>query len=104
MTMLILQTLLLMAIAYILGCIIGCLLHQWFGSAPKAASSCCRSGCCCCCHRTEGTTTAAAASAETGWPGCCSCCCARRRAEKGSGQKARCQAKGSTKGSPKSQG
>ena len=37
MTMLILQTLLLMAIAYILGCILGCLFHQWFGSAPKAA-------------------------------------------------------------------
>jgi len=35
--MLILQTLLLMAIAYILGCILGCLFHQWFGSAPKAA-------------------------------------------------------------------
>jgi predicted flap endonuclease-1-like 5' DNA nuclease len=37
MTMLVLQTLLLMAIAYILGCIIGCLLHQWFGTAEKAA-------------------------------------------------------------------
>lgn len=37
MTMLILQTLLLMAIAYILGCILGCLFHQWFGTAPKAA-------------------------------------------------------------------
>ena len=36
MTMLILQTLLLMAIAYILGCILGCLLHQWFAAAPKA--------------------------------------------------------------------
>jgi predicted flap endonuclease-1-like 5' DNA nuclease len=37
MIMLALQTFLLMAIAYILGCILGCLLHQWFGSAPKAA-------------------------------------------------------------------
>lgn len=37
MTALIIQTLLLMAIAYILGCILGCLFHQWFGSAPKAA-------------------------------------------------------------------
>ena len=36
MTMLVLQTLLLMAIAYILGCILGCLLHQWFAAAPKA--------------------------------------------------------------------
>jgi predicted flap endonuclease-1-like 5' DNA nuclease len=37
MIMLVLQTFLLMAIAYILGCILGCLFHQWFGSAPKAA-------------------------------------------------------------------
>lgn len=37
MTMLIIQTLLLMAIAYILGCILGCLFHQWFGTAEKAA-------------------------------------------------------------------
>lgn len=37
MIMLALQTFLLMAIAYILGCILGCLFHQWFGSAPKAA-------------------------------------------------------------------
>ena len=36
MTMLVLQTLLLLAIAYILGCIAGCLLHQWFAAAPKA--------------------------------------------------------------------
>ncbi len=39
MTMLILQTLLLVAIAYILGCILGCLFHQWFGTAPKAAAA-----------------------------------------------------------------
>jgi len=39
MTMLVLQTLLLMAIAYILGCIIGCLLHQWFGTAEKAVAA-----------------------------------------------------------------
>lgn len=37
MTMLILQTLLLVAIAYILGCIFGGLFHQWFAPAPKAA-------------------------------------------------------------------
>jgi predicted flap endonuclease-1-like 5' DNA nuclease len=37
--MLILQTLLLVAIAYILGCILGCLLHQWFGAAPKVAAA-----------------------------------------------------------------
>lgn len=39
MTMLILQTLLLMAIAYVLGCILGCLLHQWFGAASKAVDA-----------------------------------------------------------------
>ena len=32
MGMLAIQTFLLMAIAYILGCVLGCLLHQWFGS------------------------------------------------------------------------
>ena len=37
MIMLVLQTFLLMAIAYILGCILGCLFHKWLGSAPKAA-------------------------------------------------------------------
>lgn len=36
MIALIIQTLLLMAAAYILGCILGCLLHQWFGAAPEA--------------------------------------------------------------------
>ncbi len=39
MLMLALQTLLLMAVAYILGCILGCLLHQWFGSAAKASAA-----------------------------------------------------------------
>lgn len=34
MIALIIQTLLLMAAAYILGCILGCLLHQWFGASP----------------------------------------------------------------------
>lgn len=34
MIALIIQTLLLMAAAYILGCILGCLFHQWFGEAP----------------------------------------------------------------------
>ena len=38
MIMLALQTFLLMAVAYILGCILGCLFHQWFGSAPKAVA------------------------------------------------------------------
>lgn len=37
MTMFIIQTLLLLAIAYILGCIIGCLLHRLFMPAPVAA-------------------------------------------------------------------
>lgn len=35
MVVFILQTLLLMAIAYILGCMLGCLLHQWFGAADE---------------------------------------------------------------------
>lgn len=39
MTMLVIQTLLLMAIAYILGCILGCLLHQLFAAAPKAETA-----------------------------------------------------------------
>lgn len=37
MTMFIIQSLLLMAIAYILGCIIGCILHRLFVSPEKAA-------------------------------------------------------------------
>lgn len=35
MIALFIQALLLMAAAYILGCILGCLLHQWFGAAPE---------------------------------------------------------------------
>ncbi len=35
MTMFIIQSLLLMAIAYILGCIIGCLLHRFFATPEK---------------------------------------------------------------------
>lgn len=38
MIALVIQTLLLIAAAYILGCIIGCLLHQWFGTAPVAGA------------------------------------------------------------------
>ncbi len=37
MTMFIIQSLLLMAIAYILGCIIGCILHRFFVEPEKAA-------------------------------------------------------------------
>lgn len=37
MTMFIIQSLLLMAIAYILGCILGCILHRLFVSPQKAA-------------------------------------------------------------------
>jgi len=37
MTMFIIQSLLLMAIAYILGCIIGCILHRLFTAPEKAA-------------------------------------------------------------------
>jgi len=37
MTMFIIQSLLLMAIAYILGCIIGCILHRLFVEPEKAA-------------------------------------------------------------------
>jgi len=37
MTMFIIQSLLLMAIAYILGCIIGCLLRQLLGTAEEVA-------------------------------------------------------------------
>jgi len=36
MTMLIVQALILLALAYILGCVIGCFLHQRMGVAPKA--------------------------------------------------------------------
>lgn len=39
MTMLILQTFLLMVIAYILGCIIGCLLRQWFGASETTETA-----------------------------------------------------------------
>ena len=39
MAMLVLQTLLLTAIAYILGCIVGCLLHRWFAAVPKAETA-----------------------------------------------------------------
>ena len=35
MIMLAIQTFLLMAIAFILGCILGCLLHRWFGAATE---------------------------------------------------------------------
>lgn len=38
MIALIIQTLLLMAAAYILGCILGCLLHQWFGASPEVVT------------------------------------------------------------------
>lgn len=34
----ILQTLLLLLIAYILGCILGCLFHQWFGATEDAST------------------------------------------------------------------
>lgn len=40
MPVFILQTILLLLIAYILGCILGCLFHQWFGAdAPSAKAS-----------------------------------------------------------------
>lgn len=46
MTMLIIQTALLLAIAYILGCILGCLLHQWFAAeeAPAVATAAAAAG------------------------------------------------------------